>query len=203
MVKSGGVSWNEEGMNPSSLLDQEWQRLLDLLPADRDQAARRLGAFTRQRQIKQPDDLLRLAFVYAWSDLSLRSTAAWSRHKQLAALSDVALLERLQKAQSWLGWLLSQTLCAHSGGPALWGLPYRVRVIDATVITQPGSQGTDWRVHLALDLAAQRTQALQVTDAHAGETFTRWDVHKDDLLVADRGYAHRRGLAHVVASGGQ
>lgn len=190
-------------MNSPSLLDQEWQTLLALLPADRQEAAQRLGAFTRKRQIRHADDLLRLVLVYAWGALSLRTTAAWARHQQVATLSDVALLERFQKAESWLAWMLSQTLRARCALPALPTLPYRVRVVDATILCRPGSHGTDWRVHVGLDLSSLQSDQVELTDAHGGESFTRFEVAFRDLLIADRGYAHRAGLVHVVQAGGQ
>jgi DDE family transposase len=202
-VKVGWVTWNNVGMNPHALLDQEWQTLLQLLPADRDAAAHRLGALTRKRQIRDADALLRLLFVYAWGGLSLRNTAAWAKHQQVATLSDVALLERFQKAEAWVGWLLAQMVRAQCARPDLPSVPYRLRVVDATVICQPGSKGSDWRVHLDLDLSQMRSDHLQLTDAHGGESFTCFAVQAGDLLLGDRGYAHRRGIAHVVGHGGQ
>ena len=189
-------------MNSPSLLDHEWQALLALLPTDRQEAAQRLGAFTRKRQIQHADDLLRLLLVYAWGALSLRSTAAWARHQEVATLSDVALLERFQKAESWLAWLLSQTLRARCALPAVPTLPYRVRVVDATILCRPGSHGTDWRVHVGLDLSTLQSDQIELTDAQGGESFTRFAVSPCDLLVGDRGYAHRAGLVHVVQAGG-
>lgn len=190
-------------MTSPAFLDQEWQALLQLLPADWQKTAQEQGAFLRKRQIQNAGDLLRLIFVYAWAGLSLRNTAAWAKHKDLATLSDVALLERFQKAEAWLGGLLGQMLTTRCAAPPLTGLPARVLLVDASVICEPGSKGTDWRLHLALDLHTQATQALQVTDATGGETFTRFAVAPGDLLVGDRGYAHRAGIAHVVQAGGQ
>ncbi len=97
-------------MDTLNLIEHDWQQLLALLPKHRDQAAYKLGAFTRKRQIQSPDELLRLAFVYVWGELSLRNTAAWAAQKQVAELSDVALLERFQKAQTWMAWLTGQML---------------------------------------------------------------------------------------------
>ena len=190
-------------MNPHTVFDQDWQALLALLPEGRHEAAQQMGALLRKREIKHADTLLRLALVYAWSGYSLRTTVAWAAQKQIACLSDVALLHRLQHAEGWLGWLLFQKLAQQTNRPPLACLPYRVRLVDATALSQPGSQGTDWRVHLGLDLAAQAIDFLELTDQKGGESLTRFPVQEGDLLVGDRGYAHRAGLAHVVAAGGQ
>lgn len=184
--------------------DADWHSLLELLPSDRAASAQELGAFCRRRAIGSADVLLRLAMVYSWGSLSLRNTRAWAAQKGIAHLSDVALLERLQRAVPWLSRLLAQKLLQRTTDlPSLGTLPYRIRLVDATVVCRPGSLGTDWRIHLGLDLHTQTTDFLELTDAKGGETLTRFPVQKADLLIGDRGYAHRRGIWHVVSSGGE
>jgi hypothetical protein len=41
-----------------------------------------------------------------------------------------------------------------------------------------------------------------VTLPDEGETLTRFAVHPGDVLMADRGLAHRCGIRHVVKHGG-
>jgi hypothetical protein len=192
------VSWKKEGMTPSLTFQNEWQQILALLPEERETAAREHQALLRKRQIQDADTLLRLAFVYAWGDLSLRSTVAWAQQAGVATLSDVALLERLQKAHTFLGWLLAQTLAAQLPKAHWPAFSYRVRLVDATAIAKPGSQGTDWRVHLGMNLTTQTCDFIEVTDVKGGESFTRFPAEAGDLLVADRGYANRTGIASVV-----
>lgn len=190
-------------MTPSFSFQNDWQQLLALLPPDREEAAREHHALLRKRQIQDADTLLRLAFVYAWGDLSLRNTVAWAEQAGVATLSDVALMERLQKAHAFLGWLLAQTLAAQLPKACWPDFPYRVRLVDATTIAKPGSVGTDWRVHLGMNLTTQTCDFIQVTEVSGGETLTRFPVEAGDLLVGDRGYAHRSGLASVVAKSGE
>ena len=186
-------------MTPSLSFQNEWQQILALLPTGRDEAAREHHALLRKRQIQDADTLLRLALVYAWGDLSLRNTVAWAEQVGVATLSDVALLERLQKAHGFLGWLLAQTLQAQLPKAHWPDLGCRVRLVDATALSKPGSVGTDWRVHLGMNLTEQTCDFIKLTDVTGGETFTRFPAEAGDLLVADRGYAHRGGIASVVA----
>ena len=190
-------------MTTSPSFQNDWEQILALLPDGRDETARDYQALLRKRQIKDADPLLRLAFVYAWGGLSLRNTVAWAEQAGVATLSDVALLERLQKAHTWLGWLLAQTLQAQLPKAHWPHFGFRVRLVDATALQKPGSQGTDWRVHLGMNLTEQTCDFIEVTDVTGGETLTRFDVEAGDLLVADRGYAHRRGIAYVVEKEGQ
>src|SRR5690606_39366243 len=80
----------------------------------------------------------------------------------------------------------------------------RVRLIDASVITRPGSTGTDWRVHLSFDVGAGRVDGFDITDAHGGETLVRHPAAPDEIEVADRGYADRKSTrlnsSHVKIS---
>jgi hypothetical protein len=41
-----------------------------------------------------------------------------------------------------------------------------------------------------------------VTGPEVGESFTRYTVQPGDLLIGDRGLAHRKGIRHVLAGGG-
>jgi len=47
-----------------------------------------------------------------------------------------------------------------------------------------------------------RGEQIQVTLPDEGETLTRFAVHPGDVLMADRGLAHRCGIRHVVKHGG-
>lgn len=186
----------------SCLHTDEFDALLKRLPDDREAAAARLGALSRKRHIRGADTLLRLALAYAWLDLSLRNVAAWAQQRDLVRLADVSVMERLQKAVPFLAWLLTRLLQTKAEAPLLPGLPYRVRLIDATAISQPGSRGTDWRVHMQMDLGTRTLTAVEVTDYTGGESLARFAVQTQDLLVGDRIYGTRASLAHVAAAGG-
>ena len=58
--------------------DADWQQVLAALPADVADVAGVHGAFCRWRQVRAATDLLRLVFVYALGDFSLRLVAAWA-----------------------------------------------------------------------------------------------------------------------------
>ena len=54
----------------------------------------------------------------------------------------------------------------------------RVRAVDATAITEPGSTGTDWRIHYAINLANLQCDFFQLTDVKGGEAWRRFPVMK-------------------------
>lgn len=191
-------------MDALSFFENQWECLLERLPEgfDLETTLRQSGALKRRRAIRCAGTLLRLALVWAVGGLSLRATAAWAQVQDLARLSDVALLKRLRQAGPWLGDLLTAVLGLRLEAKALEGWRYRVRLVDATTVSQPGSQGTDYRIHLGMDLSRLSINSLEVTDCKGGESLARFAVSAGDLIVADRGYSHRRGLSSVLAAGG-
>ena len=84
----------------------------------------------------------------------------------------------------------------------MWAAPERVvRAIDATVVSEPGSTGTDWRLHYGLRLADLRCDFFQLTDVGGGESWKRVPVQPGEILLGDRIYGRPSGIAHVVQAG--
>lgn len=82
-------------------------------------------------------------------------------------------------------------------------LPGRnLRLVDASSVSEPGATGSTWRIHYAFTLPGLRCDEVYVTDTRVGESLKRFTVRPEDVLMADRGYAHREGIAHVVRAGG-
>ncbi len=181
-----------------------WERLVERIPISvaLDVSARTTRALLRRREVKCAADLLRLVLVYACCDMSLRALGIWCTVQGLGNLSPTALRKRLKHCNRWLGTLIVAILQARQ-----LQLPKRdglhVRIQDATVITRPGSKGAEWRVHLSLDVQQARIDGIEVTDAHGGETLARFAVQPGEVRLADRGYAHIRGLEAVLADGGR
>jgi len=182
------------------LLHQDWQQVLALLPADLEASARQTKALQRRRETRSAVDLLRLVLLYSVGDLSLRLTGLWATILGLGCSSPVAIRKRLQKARAWVGQLLATSLL---GLHFLTPTPtVRLRLVDATSISCPGSQGTDWRVHLGFDLGQLSLDTIEITDVHGAESLGRFAPHPGEILVADRGYAQSPGVAATLATGG-
>jgi hypothetical protein len=191
-------------MDNQTLFDYQWPFLLSFLPdsSELESSARELGAIRRKRCVTSASDLLRLALVYGFCGLSLRQTAAWAETAGVASLSDVALLKRLRCASSWLGQILGCKLAERSASALKPHDSIRLRIVDATTISRPGSTGTDWRVHLGFDLTTFAIDHVEVTDVKGGETLRRFAGRPGDVIVGDQGYSHCKGMASVLSSGG-
>lgn len=186
-------------MKTPEIIGDEWECVLSLLPADLERSAAAKLALVRRREIKSASDLLRMALCYALCDFSLSQTAAWAALVGIGQLSNVAVFKRLCRAESWLGHLVMQWLQEH--GLAANVPAASVRVLDATVICGPGSKGTDWRVHLGVDLQQLRITTVELTGPEGGETLVRHEIPPGQIALADRGYAHREGVATVLRNG--
>src|SRR6185436_12994239 len=113
-----------------------------------EKTLRTSGALVRRRAIRTAETLLRLLMFYGLCNQSLRATASWAQTQGLARLSDVAPLKRLRQAAPWIGQLLTAKLAERAEGLEPQPLGYRLRVVDATTASIPGSKGTDYRIHL-------------------------------------------------------
>ena len=191
-------------MDYLDLLDHQWSYLVSFLPPDLDleESARTSGALTRRRGIRNADGLLRLALAYGFCGLSLRQAAAWAQVSGVGQVSDVAVLKRLKGSSTWLGEILGAMLTHRSEAALPTELGMRLRLVDATTVSVPGSTGADWRVHMGFDLERLAIDQVELTDYRRGETLRRFEVRAGELLIGDRGYAHRSGLAAVRESGG-
>ena len=185
--------------------DENWQCLQRFLPDGWEEMARRLGAWQRQpRTIPSTESLLRLLLIHLADGCSLRESVVRAHQGGIASISDVALLKRLRAASEWLRWMAVEMLRRRTEtfeAPS-WLKDYRVRAVDASVVCEPGSTGTDWRVHYSFDLFGLRCDEFYVTGPQVGESFVRFKILPGDLMLGDRAYGHLKGFRHVISHGG-
>ncbi len=190
-------------MNASEI-QKEWSLLMKFLPKGWRVAARTEGALKRARGIKDAETLLRLILLHAGAGLSLRQATARAKVTGLTSISDVALLKRLRSSEPWLRWITTRLLSDSVYAPSFFTIDAerRLRVIDATTVQEPGATGTSWRVHYSILLPTLVCDFFEVTDVSGGETYKRLPVEQGDIILGDRGYCHREGVAHVLNNGG-
>ncbi len=188
----------------ADILSEEWDVITQFLPEGWRELARSTGALKRARQVKSADTLLRLAFLYAASGLSLQQAAARASAAGLARISGVGLMKRMRGMGPWLRALAGEVFAGRARIPIVevMSTGRRLRVVDATHVRVSGSSGTDWRLHYVLHLPTLTCDFAEVTDASGGETYTRVPVEPGDVILGDRGYCHRGGVAHVLEHGG-
>jgi hypothetical protein len=190
----------KERVDVREWIEFQWPYLMTFLGGTErvDALARKTGAFTRARKIESPEVLLRLILMWAVAERSLMDTAALAAEAGLADVSDVDLVKRFAKAGDWMGALVHGLLVGLE--PTL-PRALRVRILDATSITRAGKPGADHRLHLGLDLGSNRIDSIELTDAKGAEGLERFSAHPGEILIGDRGYGTRAGMAHVAKQG--
>jgi RNase P protein component len=184
-------------------LGEDWRIVQALLPERWMEMARELGAFQRARGIADSRALLQVMLIHLGEGCGLRETAARASLAGIAKVSDVALLKRLRSCGPWFEWLAHE-LRAGQRDEGTQGLlsGRQLRVVDGSIVREPGVTGSQWRLHYAIALPSLQCQEVHLGPCDEGETLKRFQVHAGDILVADRGYAHPGGIAHVRRHGG-
>lgn len=190
-------------MNEKAIIQRQWPYLLTFLPSESEleRSAREFGAIRRKRRIDKASDLIRLALAYSFCGMPLRKTAAWAQLSGVAEMSNVAVLKRLRNSADWFGHLVGAKLAERASSDVAPMPNTRLRLVDATSISRPGSVGVDWRIHMSFNVARQAIDQIELTDVRGYETLARFQFQHGDIVVADRVYGTRNGLKHVVDSG--
>src|SRR5437667_7205564 len=182
------------------LANENWKIICTFLPSGWMEQARQCGALQRARGIPDAEKLLRLLLIHVVNYCSLIDTSVLAAQMGLH-VSAVAVFKRLQAAEEWLRWLAAQQLGTKRLRFENRGRP--LRAVDATSVSEPGSTGTDWRVHYSISLADLRCDFFELTAIeHGGETLRRMPVHRGDIMMGDRIYANPVAVSHVVDAKG-
>ena len=171
--------------------------------------ARDTKAFQRPREVKCAVDMLQIVLAYCLGPDGLRLTAAWAEAVGIAAISNVAVLQRVRNSVPWLEILVARLLLA-SQPPRPRRLPVTgdrlIRIVDATVLTKADrvsrEAGGVWRVHAVLDLNDERFSVFALTDEKEGERFDRAAVVPGEIRIGDRAYLQPDRIAKVLSAGG-
>jgi hypothetical protein len=196
------VTTTKTKRSPSPDPNTIFAELLQDLPPETAGLAREFKAFARARKIESPEQLLRVVLLFAALDYSEREVAAnmTLTYPAIGKLSGQSIRERLTACLPWLQAMLLR-LIHRRPLPAL-PIGMRLLALDASEISAPAERGT-WRLHALMDVASLQLVGLQLTDLKTGETLCNFSFRSGEVVLTDRGYSHRRGVAHVLDSGGQ
>lgn len=183
------------------LSDEAWNHIISTrLPAQVEEQARTLGAWSRQRKLRCATDLLRALLVYAACQYSFRELGMWAVLKGIGSLSERAWRKRFERSQEWIAWLLSYVLGVHQRPAWLPTQAGRVLIVDASRWKTPGGCGDDVRLHQCYDLHAGCMHQVQVTDRHEAEGLSHFGFQAGDLVMTDAGYPVASGVEQTQQS---
>jgi hypothetical protein len=189
-------------METINAADEDWDLLLSFFPSNWKQLARTSGALKGLRQDKSEENYLRVLLMHLGCGFSMRETVVRAKQAKLADLSDVALLKRLRKSKEWLYQLCCALFAEQGiqstdeGGPVL-------RLMDSTLVKEPGQTGSHWRIHYSLLWPSLECDYFKITPTEGqgtGESLRQYPIRPGDLLLVDRGYCQASSL-HYAAQG--
>jgi len=192
-------------MQKASILDENWDTLVSLLPENWKELAISTGAMTRKmRSFDSAGAILRTLLLHIARGYSLRETVVRAKAAGLASVSDVALLKRLRSAENWLRALCCSLLRERGVQLPQEKLRFNIRLVDGTVIREPGKTGSQWRIHYSISLPSFRCDYFELTSTKGkgtAENFQRIPVSANDCLIADRAFSDAVDIHYLHTSG--
>lgn len=172
--------------------------LLREMPEGYEQACFETGAILRKRDIKNPNDLMMLNLFHLMTGCSLVEISNISKMAQIGEISDVAFMKRFKNCNNWFKWIIEKIV---TEGLMSYPLPkllkdYRILAVDASEVKEKGCSGRLYRLHFALDLSKMEAAMYRITTNKIGEKLSNFSFSKNDLILADRGYATTTGIEY-------
>jgi hypothetical protein len=183
-----------------NLLDENWKVLMTLFPPGWREQARQSGAVERLRGFSSPEELLRTLLLHVARGYSLRETVVQAKAAGIAKVSDVALLKRLRNCELWLRMLCVSLLQENEVDLPEFKFAKGLRVVDATVVKEPGPTGSQWRMHYSLRIPSLVCDFFEITPTQGegvGESFTRFPVLPGEFILGDAGYCTPPGVEYL------
>ena len=114
--------------------EERFEQVLRLLPEGWESKAKELGALQRAREIKTPEELLRLILLYLTEGKSFAGTSAIMQLIRESNLTKKAIHKRVRNSAKWLQWLC-ENIYRHTGliaAKPLWLQDKNVILVDGT-----------------------------------------------------------------------
>lgn len=183
---------------------ENWKTLLSLFPPQWQERAGESGAVERLRGFSSAEALLRTLLLHIANGFSLRETAVQAKLADLANVSDVALLKRLRNSEEWLRRLCVDLLRENGIALATHASTKRLRIVDGTIVKEPGKTGSQWRILYSLQLPSLSCDFFEIsatTGKGTGESFRRVPIGPQELVLGDAGYWSAAGIEFVRSRG--
>jgi hypothetical protein len=180
--------------------DEDWELLTTFFPSHWRDLARASGALKGLRQDKGEESYLRVLMLHFGCGLSMRETVTRANEAKLAKLSSVALFKRLRKSREWL-YQLCCALFEERGIKPTLATKHNLRLVDGTLIKEPGPTGAQWRIHYSLRWPALRCDYFKLSPVEGegtGESLRQFPMAAGEHILADRGYCHASGIHYAA-----
>ncbi len=180
----------------------ELKDVLKQMPEGYKKACWETKAMDRRKGIQDEDTLLTLCLYYSYEN-SLVDTQNYALTSFNVNLSDVGFMKRFKKGNEWIKWNNQHMMQEKT---AIYNVPEKLKTknviaIDASNITSKGAVKQIWRLHYAVNLFSMTTEQFKITPESVGESLKNYELHKNDLILADRAYATITGIEYCCSMG--
>ena len=188
-------------MNDPYVFDENWDVLMSAFPNGWQELGKKTGAIKHElKDFRSESNLLRVLLIHIGNGYSLRETAVIAKAAGLADVSDVAILKRLRKSEAWLFNLCQQLLKESLINIPAMESELKIRMVDSSIINEPGKTGRQWRLHFSLtlpDLHCDYFKICPIKGEGTGEIFAKYPVKNGDYIMGDKGYSTISGVEHI------
>lgn len=186
--------------------NEDWTVLKTLFPLGWRELASETNALARKlRSFKDVESVMRTLLLHIANGYSLRETVLRARLTDLANVTDVALLKRLQCSENWFKALCLRMLRERGiQTERICSSAIQMRIVDGTIVKEPGKTGSQWRIHYSLKLSDLHCDYFKLTayeGTSTGESFKQFPVKKGDCIMGDRAYSTPQGIAYLARRG--
>jgi hypothetical protein len=189
---------------PSQLLNEDWQTIESFLPNEWEDIGEQKKALRRKRKdgFGNLRSLLKTLLLHAGKGYSLKETSVRVKRSGIADVSNVSIMNSLQNSEEWLKELCIK-LHKESSDTKLPRLAsnMEMKMIDGTIIKEPGKTGSQWRIHYGISLPNFSCNHFLLTSSKGkgnGESIDKYPAQKGDCFMADRGYSRFKDIDYVV-----
>ena len=181
-----------------------FKQLLQLLPEGWEEKAKELGALQRAREIKSPEELLRLILLYLTEGKSMAGTSAITNLSGEARISKVGVFKRIQNSGDWLHWMC-KNIYLRAGSlieKPQWLKDRNVLLIDGSEDIKCGAERQYFMLHYSMELFTLAAREFLITNEKTGEKLVNFkELGKSDIVIADRAYGTLPGISHLRGQG--
>lgn len=180
--------------------ENNFNLVLEQLPLGWEEKAKELGALRRAREIKTPEELLRLILLYLTEGKSMSMTSAIINLSGELTMSKVAVFKRIQNSGEWLHWM-----CKHIYSRAGlliekpdWLKGRDVLLVDGSKDVKTGKEQRSYMLHYSLELFTLAIREFLITEEKTGEKLSNFKrFEKKDIIIADRMYGTLKGISYL------
>src|SRR5438094_10467237 len=144
---------------------------------------------------------MRTLLLHIAGGYSLRETVVLAKSSGIADVSDVALLKRLRRAEEWVKALAGALFRESGMSIPRCAKQVRMRLVDGTIVKEPGKTGSQWRFHYSLQipkLICDSFKLLQVNEEGVGESLEHFPVNKNVCVIGDSVYSSDKVICYIT-----